>query len=1269
MSAAVLCLAALCVAGKLQAQVHYEFDCTDYVSTDNGRAPQSAFSYDTEQNTLTINGYAGNNNIAFQMSSDKNDKYYINQDEEWFVVEGSNLRGNSGSDAYIWWFNGFNQGGQCPAEKIVDNGDTRLFIWNARTNGMLNGRMSFAMPQINISSGGNSIIHAMGFTAASGTKATINNISHYSTYALAVHYPVALEALGYSVEQLTEDVRVKLTEAIAAAEAVSPKEDSDLAALIVEAKAQLAGLTTENYASVATSITQLEQGIIQYNKDNPEVGYEKTETGILARYNEQYIRVAFFNDEVVRVSKTFNTDVLNKKSMSVIETPQTQPEFTLEEKDGVVTLTGSKVRLDYNLYGSTISVTRLSDGQTLISEREAATFQPRKNGPFDTYTVTNSFQLADDEYIFGMGQIQDGNLNLRGKSYHLEIASLKVVIPYFLSSKHYALYWDNYSPTEFSDNNSGTTFSSTADEIDYYVLVGESADDVLAIERRLTGKSPMPALWNFGLYQSRQRYMSTTEVTDVVKKYRELQVPLDCIVQDWQYWGDDAHWNAMEFLNPTYADYQQMIDFVHDNNAKFMISIWSNFGPQTKPFQEMQQKGHLLTGNSYPFWAGVRPYNPWSEEARDIYWKYLYDGIASKGVDAYWMDSTEPDYQPLNGDADFDCVVAEGKTWRSMRNSFPLAAVGGVHDHHRAVEAQGDNPLAGKRVSILTRSAFLGQQRYGANTWSSDIMAGWGTLAVQIPAALNFSACGIPYWNSDTGAFFGGNTQDAGWRRLFMRWAQFSCFCPMMRIHGDGNWREIYQFGSAGDGIGDYDQFFKYIKLRYRLLPYLYSTAWQVSVNDRTFMQALPLAFADDRNGYDVKDQYMFGDAFLVAPIVTDNTTSRSVYLPANHKWTDFWTGKTYDGGQTITKSAAIDIMPLYVKAGSIMPWGPDVQYSTEKPWDDLEIRVYPGADGTFTLYEDENDNYNYEKGHHSEIEFTWDDNAQTLTIGAHKGEFEGMLKTRTFRFVKVSEKRGTGDLHSTLISATVTYDGTEMKVVLDGQDEKEEVVELTDVTKGYIVNPSFEADGRTLTKVAPQGWTVDSNTEWWGVNRGGGNGDPVATDGDFIFGVWDGNNSKTPLISQELALPADNYVLTVDMHASNQGTDVIRVGNQRIFAGEASARFADQITIAGTGDNYPMQTIMLDFAVTDASAPIKIGATTDGAPTQTWFKIDNFRLYTVEGDTPSVGIDQPVADGNDADGRRGVYTLQGVQVASDASALGNLPKGIYIINGKKYKK
>ena len=1259
----LLLLLSVLLSCTLKAQIHYEFNCKDYTSTDNARAPQSAFSYDETANTFTIDGNSGNNNIAFQMDKQVDGKYYITNDEEWFVVEGKNLRSSNYSDAYIWWFNGFNRSGQCPTEKIVNNGDTKLFLWNARTNEMINGNMTYGLQKITISSGGNSLIHAMGFTAASGKKGTICNIGYYSIYTAAVRYPVLLSTFGYTAISLTQEIKSKVDNALAEAEALHPEEESPLAMLIAEVKSAMQSLPDTDYATPLTYLQRLKEAITQYVDEHPVASYSIINNGILARYNDQYIRITFFADNIIRVCKTNGTETCNKQSISVTLAPQSSPSFQVNETNNIVTLTGTKLRIDYNVQKSTMTVTRLADGTKLISEKAAASFIPRKDGPDDSYTVSNRFQLDDDEYIFGMGQIQDGKLNLRGKSYHLEIVSLKVVIPYFQSSKHYALFWDNYSPTEFTDNADGTQFISTGTEIDYYVMVGNTSDEVLALERKLTGKCPMPALWNFGLYQSRQRYTSSQQVMDVVKTYRQQQVPLDCIVQDWQYWGDDAHWNAMEFLNPSYSNYQQMIDFVHENNAKIMISVWSNFGPSTKPYAEMKAKGHLMTGNSYPYGAGVRPYDPWSKEARDIYWKYLFNGIASKGIDAYWMDSTEPDYGSLNGDSDFDFMTGWGKTWRSMRNSFPLAAVGGVHDHHRAVEKEGNTSLTGKRVSILTRSAFLGQQRYGANTWSSDIVANWTTLANQIPAALNFSACGIPYWNSDTGAFFGGDTNNEGWRRLFLRWVQFSCFCPMMRIHGDGNWREIYQFGSAHDGIGDYDQFLKYIRLRYRLLPYLYATAWQISKNDQPFMQALPLAFANDRQGYDVKDEYMFGKAFLVAPIVTDLTTSRSVYLPAETKWTDFWTGEQHQGGQAITKSAPIEQIPLYVRAGSIVPWGPDVQYSTEKTWDNLEIRIYPGANGTFTLYEDENDNYNYEQGKYAEIPFEWDDATNTLTIGARTGEFKGMLTTRTFKLVKVSTRRGIGDEHTKLISKTIVYHGEQMKVVLDGIDQP---VVLNDITDQYIVNHSFEADGKTLNKVAPKGWTVDSNTAWWGVNHGGGTGDPEPTDGSYIFGVWDGNNAQTPIISQFVTLPKGTYLLTVDMHASNRGTSTIRLGKQRLFAGDNVAFMRDQIITTGGSDNSPLQTIALNFDIEDALSTLPIGVSTSDAPAETWFKIDNFRLYSVYDPEHLTGIKKTYSNHQTHMDATTIYSLDGTIVGHTPTSLLKLPSGVYIVNKKK---
>jgi alpha-D-xyloside xylohydrolase len=443
----------------------------------------------------------------------------------------------------------------------------------------------------------------------------------------------------------------------------------------------------------------------------------------------------------------------------------------------------------------------------------------------------------------------------------------------------------------------------------------------------------------------------------------------------------------------------------------------------------------------YP--SGVRVYDPYNPEARDIYWKYLNKGIFSLGMDGWWMDSSEPDHLMFK-DSDFNNKTHLG-SFRKVRNSFPLMTVGGVYQHQRSASSD-------KRVFILTRSAFAGQQRYGANTWSGDVVSSWNTLRNQISAGLNFSLCGIPYWNSDIGGFFLWNFKnkldDADYTELYTRWIQFGVFCPMMRSHGTDAPREIYQFGKKGEKI--YDAIEKAINLRYLLLPYIYSTSWDVTENQSSMMRALIMDFAKDKNALDINDQYMFGKSILVCPVtkpmytkkiisgkdtllVADFSTIKNedVYLPKGAEWYDFWTGEKYNGGQTVNKASPIDIVPLYVKAGSILPIGPKVQYATEKNWDNLEIRIYPGVDGEFTLYEDENDNYNYEKRFYSTIKFKWNDSTNTLNIGKRKGDFSGMLKTRTFNVVIVSPNYGTGIEVTDKIKKIVTYKGTEEIVVL----------------------------------------------------------------------------------------------------------------------------------------------------------------------------------------------------------------------------------------------
>ncbi|WP_081783618.1 glycoside hydrolase family 31 protein [Xylanibacter brevis] len=1209
----------------ITAQSAYQFVPADYVSTDNNRAPQSAFSYDEQSFTVHA---SGQNNVAFKMGGDCDGKYFITPAEHWFVVSGRQLKTGT-ADAYLWWLNGTNHGSQVAPDHVCTTADERtVFVWNLRNGNPLFSWFDVNRERMVLNSNGTGFILAMGLTAT-GSDGTVTDVDYYSDMAVVTAYPELMQVLGITHESLAQQMRQQLTDAITAANELLTSRPADetvknqLRDAITAAQQVCDGITTSNYATVGEDVATLQQAMEQYRANSRQVSCQYTADGMLAGWDDMSIRIRFVNDSIVRITK-FVGDESRVEPSLVVKSPADAPvAFTHTETDGIVTLSTSKVRLTYHLGDAVVTVYRAT-GEQLFTEL-AANITAQADGPNDACLLKQTFRLADDEQIYGLGQLQNGRLSMRGLSTTMIQDNRSIHIPYIYSSKRYALYWDNYSPTTFTDDAAGTMFSSTGQAIDYYVLVGSTSDEVLHAWRQMTGSTQLPPLWNFGLYQSKQRYQSTQEVIDVVKKYRELRVPLDCVVQDWQYWGDDNHWNAMEFLNPKYSDYQRMIDEVHGMNAKLMISVWANFGPGTRQYQEFQQAGRLIPIQSYPTTVATRPYDVYDAATRDSYWNYLSTGIMSKGVDALWLDSSEPDDFSNKG-TDYDYVTGlAGRTFRSLRNAFPLCHVEGVYDHHLA-----DPTLSNKRVSILTRSAFAGMQRTGAFVWSADITSSWQTLAAQIPAACNFSVSGLPYWNSDTGAFFTGSyggVGDPAWRSLYDRWTQFSCFCPMMRFHGDNTPREIWQFGSQDDAQGDYNNILRYIRLRYRLLPYLYSTAHQVVKNDDTFMRGMALAYEDDAQCVGLTDQYMFGRSFLVAPIVTDGAAGRNVYLPQfptatadRGLWYDFWTGATHAGGKTLFRTAPQDILPLYIPAGTILPFGPEVQYSNEKSWDDLEIRIYAGADGRFTLYEDELDGYGYKQGACSEIPFTWNEAAQTLTIGARQGEFPGMLKQRTFRLVRVSSQKGFGDQPAATYDQEVSYDGQQLVVSLKDTVETETIPE--DVTS-LIVNPSFEADGKTLNMVAPQGWTVSSETTWWGVNTGGGNGDPQATDGQYIFGVWDGAATKTPTISQTLTtLPKGNYTLTVDMQASNRSNETVRLGMQHVFAGNQKGYFARQISTAGCGDVYPMQTISVDFEQPEDGLPVTIGVSTEGAPAETWFKIDNFRLYRRPGMPSTSGIE-----------------------------------------------
>mgnify|MGYP003270717531 FL=1 len=716
---------------------------------------------------------------------------------------------------------------------------------------------------------------------------------------------------------------------------------------------------------------------------------------------------------------------------------------TTEKKGETVSLKSNAVRVDFNVGTGRISFFD-KQGKALFTEKDyGAQFTPFNDAGNPTFSVRQAFLLDKDEAIYGLGQQQVDDLNQRNHKHFMRQRALYASVPIIQSTKGYGMFWDNYSPTTYTDNPQEMSFDSEVGEcMDYYFMYGGNADGVIAQIRDLTGQAPMYPLWTFGFWQSRERYKSQQETMEVVDKYRELGIPLDGIIQDWQYWGPNSNWNSMNFDNPEFPDPQKMIDHVKKKNAKIMISIWASFGPDTNPYKDLEKINALFNFKTWPADGGVKVYDAYNEKARDIYWKHLNKGLFSKGIDAWWTDSTEPDHLDVQ-ERDFDIPTAMG-TYRSVVNAFPLMSNKGVYEHQRAVTSD-------KRVYLLTRCAFAGQQRYAANTWSGDVMCNWETFRKQIPTGLNFSLSGIPYWNTDIGGFFNwpyhGGAENKAYHELYTRWFQYGTFLPMQRSHGSGVKKEIYNLGKKGDWVYDSEE--KYINLRYALLPYLYSTGWQVTDNAGSFLRALFMDFNEDKKVHTISNQYMFGKAFLVTPVTRNmyvfsdkeqwkdpyedfsKTGTQDVYLPKGTKWFDFWTGEVLNGGQMVTKEVPIDIIPLYVRAGSIVPFGPKVQYSTEKKWNNLEIRIYPGADGEFVLYEDENDNYNYEKGVYSTIKFTWDDANRTLNIADREGTFPGMLKSRKFNIVVVDKENGTGSAQSTKFTKSVSYGGKKKSVKL----------------------------------------------------------------------------------------------------------------------------------------------------------------------------------------------------------------------------------------------
>ncbi len=593
------------------------------------------------------------------------------------------------------------------------------------------------------------------------------------------------------------------------------------------------------------------------------------------------------------------------------------------------------------------------------------------------------------------------------------------------------------TPAEPELKDQISLYSKVGDQIDYYFIYGEKTDDIISGYRTITGKATMMPKWAMGLWQCRERYKTQQELMDVVKEFREREIPLDNIVQDWNYWPEDQ-WGSHDFDKNRFPNPEGMVKQLHEKyNTNIMISVWPKFYEGIGHYEAFRKNGWLYMRNIEKRerdWIGEGYvstfYDPYAKGARELFWDQINEKLFRKGIDAWWLDATEPDIHSNLSLPEWHRRIgptALGSAERYL-NTYSLMNAKGIYNGQREVAPN-------KRVFILTRSGFAGQQRYAAVTWSGDVVSRWEDLKDQIPAGLNLCMAGLPYWTTDIGGFAvepryeNPNEKDlAEWRELNTRWFQYGTFTPLFRVHGQFPYREMWNIAPKGHPA--YETMVAYDKLRYRLMPYIYSLTGMVTQEDYTIMRGLVMDFADDEAVLNIADQFMFGPSLLINPVTDYKARSRKVYLPESNGWYNFKSGKFHKAGQIITADAPYTEMPIFVKAGSILPFGPEIQYTDEKPADPIMLYVYAGDDAEFKLYEDENTNYNYEKGLFSIIPFKYDENNKTLTIGDRQGEFPGMLRQRTFKIIRVTpENQQKLDFDA---DAVIEYKGKEVVVEIE---------------------------------------------------------------------------------------------------------------------------------------------------------------------------------------------------------------------------------------------
>ena len=756
----------------------------------------------------------------------------------------------------------------------------------------------------------------------------------------------------------------------------------------------------------------------QWLPNNPVTGVRREDDGVMLNLQTGVLRLQVCTDSIIRVRYSPTSTIPELKEFVVTKTEWPRAEWSLNDAAKSVTLTTARMSATVSKEEGSL-VFKDQAGHELLADGPRQMIPAEVNGE-KTYHSDVVFKIyGSEEGLFGLGQHQAGVWNYRGESIELSQENTVAAVPMWVSSKGYGVFWNNPGISHFNNRFVHYLYvgATVADVIDYYFFYGPEMDKIVGDYRDLTGKAPMFGKWAYGFWQCKNKYSSQEQILGVAHKYRNLHIPLDNIVQDWFWWT-----NTGEFkFNKNYPDPKGMIDDLHKSNVHIMFSVWPYFYPGSATYDDMDKKGlfvdRTVVKSFHP--KGMALYDAYNPEARKYYWNLIDDSLFKIGADAWWMDTTEPESEGVEEPFIMHDKVNGGMSGARYADIFPLLTTMGVHDGQRAASDQ-------KRVFILSRSAFAGIQRNSVTAWSGDVLSDFLTFKRQIPAALNFELSGIPYWTSDIGGFIMGRPNEPEFRELFVRWYEFGAFCPIFRVHGtrypDAN--ELWSYGPEAQAA-----LVRFDKLRYRLMPYIYSTAWMVTSRDYTPMRPLVMDFANDARAMNIGDQYLFGPAILVNPVTEQGATSRRLYLPAGTRWYDFWSGEAQAGGKTVEGAAPLDRIPLYVKAGSIVPLGPDMEWTTEKPADPIELRVFTGADGDFTLYEDENDGYNYERGVHATIPLHWDEAKKTLTIGAREGKFPGMLESRTFRVVFVGPGHGGGDGLTAEADKVVKYSGAAVEV------------------------------------------------------------------------------------------------------------------------------------------------------------------------------------------------------------------------------------------------